>query len=52
MARFNVYFFSDWPESYGERIDVYVNTEFASEQYALEAATIHYGPVEFIVEVV
>lgn len=52
MNKYNVYFFSDWPESLGERIDVYVGKEFESEQAALTAANIQYNNVEFEVEVV
>lgn len=51
MKRFNVYFFSNWPENYGERVDVYVNKEFASEQEALTSANTQYHGVEFFVEV-
>ncbi|MNC74517.1 hypothetical protein D3C75_1258880 [compost metagenome] len=47
MQRFNVYFFSDWPENLGERVDVYVNKEFSNEQDALTAATTQYHNVEF-----
>lgn len=51
MQRFNVYFFSDWPENLGERVDVYVNKEFSSERDALTAANTQYHNVEFFVEV-
>lgn len=50
--KFNVYAISDWPESFGERMTVYNNKEFASEQEALEAGKRQYDDLEIEVEIV
>lgn len=50
MPFYNVYAESDWPESMGELMPIYLNKEFESKDHAKAAGESQYDDLEIIVE--
>ena len=50
MPKFNVYAESNWPESEGQYIPIFLSKEFDSEELAMLAGEKHYEDLEIYVE--